>query len=338
MDTALASDASSHLISDLTTPISELLKREDISDICINAPGVVYIESKGGWERVSVEGVTETWLYSFSRAVASYMSVSLNERAPILSGHLPSGERIQVVVPPAAEMPSVTLRRPSHKIFTLDELAESGTFSSLRESLTEDGGDFSNPRAELARRSKDLSISTQELLREIVKMRLNVIISGATGSGKTTLSKAMISEIPHSERLISIEDARELEFSQPNNVRLFFSRDGAGVSPVTAAELLVACLRMKPDRIMLAELRDAEAYYYLRNVNSGHPGSITTLHANSATAAIEQLILMIRQSPAGSGLSRLDIKTLVSGLVDVILQMKNKRVTEIYFLKEPGQI
>ena len=121
-------------------------------------------------------------------------------------------------------------------------------------------------------------------------------------------------------------------------MRLFFSRDGAGVSPVTVKDLLVSCLRMKPDRIMLAELRDDEAYYSLRNVSlfpsGGHPGSITTIHANSAAAAVEQLMLMVRQSSAGAGLTREDIRGLVHNLVDVIIQMDRKRVTEIAFLPE----
>ncbi len=172
------------------------------------------------------------------------------------------------------------------------------------------------------------------ILREIVAHRLNVIVSGATGSGKTTLSKAMIAEIPLDERLIAIEDAKELQFPHANTVRLFFSRDGAGVSPVTVKDLLVSCLRMKPDRIMLAELRDDETYFYLRNVGSGHPGSITTIHANSAAAAVEQLMLMVRQSSAGAGLTREDIRGLVFNLVDVIIQMERKRVTEIRFLPE----
>lgn len=159
-------------------------------------------------------------------------------------------------------------------------------------------------------------------------------MSGATGSGKTTLSKALIAAIPSDERLITIEDARELEFHHENSVRLFYSRDGGGTSSVGVQDLLVSCLRMKPSRILLAELRDSEAYFYLRNVNSGHPGSITTVHANSGVGAVEQLMLMIRQSSAGAGLSRADIKGLVMSLVDVIIQMERRQVTEIYVLPE----
>jgi type IV secretion system protein VirB11 len=225
-----------------------------------------------------------------------------------------------------------TIRRPSTRTFTLEELAAGGTFEPV-----EKGRGGSDDRREAARERlagwrECGALGVAQLLRELVSRRLNVIVSGATGSGKTTLSKAMIAEIPPEERLIAIEDAYELSFPQPNVVRLFYSRDGAGISPVTAKELLVSCLRMKPDRILLAELRGEEAYYYLRNVNSGHPGSITSIHANSAQGALEQLTLMLRQSSAGAGLTRADIRALVASLVDVIIQMERKQVTEIYFL------
>ena len=363
-----------NLLQDILAPIRPLLAREDITDLCINGPGLLFVEGLHGWEQLPAENLTESWLMGFAKAVASWMSAGIGERAPILSGHLPTGERVQIVLPPAAEMPSVTIRRPSHVTFNLDELAAKGAFDLL---AANDGGagapegiDAGNGTAEkpvgkgdgagrghasehpagqgpsvrarlagmmapggLPALSQDPT-RAPDILREIVAHRLNVIVSGATGSGKTTLSKAMIAEIPLDERLIAIEDAKELVFPHANTCRLFFSRDGAGVSPVTVKDLLVSCLRMKPDRIMLAELRDDEAYYYLRNVNSGHPGSITTIHANSAVAAIEQLMLMVRQSGAGAGLTREDIRGLVHNLVDVIIQMDRKRVTEIAFLPE----
>lgn len=356
------------LLQDILAPIRPLLAREDITDLCINGPGLLFVEGLHGWEQLPAENLTASWLTGFAKAVASWMSAGIGERAPILSGHLPTGERVQIVLPPAAEMPSVTIRRPSHVTFSLEELAEKGAFDLLAAtdggagapdeadawSGTEekpigkgDGGCQAFPtgqrasvRARLAGMLIPGGIRNQDqaripaILREIVAHRLNVIVSGATGSGKTTLSKAMIAEIPRSERLIAIEDAKELVFPHANTCRLFFSRDGAGVSPVTVKDLLVSCLRMKPDRIMLAELRDDEAYYYLRNVNSGHPGSITTIHANSAAAAVEQLMLMVRQSSAGAGLTREDIRGLVHNLVDVIIQMDRKRVTEIVFLPE----
>ena len=334
----MVAEAAGGLLHDILGPIRPIMAREDVTDLCINGPGLLFVEDIHGWEHIPAENLTGTWLQSFSRAVASYMSSTVSERSPILSGHLPTGERIQIVMPPAAEVPSITIRRPSHVTFSLDELANKGAFDPLSEGEGSGAGQPATHRATVRSqlsgwRTHDQK-SVPEILREIVRHRLNVIVSGATGSGKTTLSKAMIAEIPLDERLIAIEDAKELQFPHDNIVRLFFSRDGAGVSPVTVKELLVSCLRMKPDRIMLAELRDDEAYYYLRNVNSGHPGSITTIHANSAVAAVEQLMLMVRQSTAGAGLTREDIRGLVSSLVDVIIQMDRKQVTEIHFLPE----
>ena len=118
-------------------------------------------------------------------------------------------------------------------------------------------------------------------------------MSGATGSGKTTFAKALIRHIPASERLITIEDARELTVPHRNAVHLLYAKDGQGLAQVGARELLESALRMRPDRILLQELRDASAFFYLRNVNTGHPGSITTVHADSAALAFEQLTLLV---------------------------------------------
>jgi type IV secretion system protein VirB11 len=332
----MAASTADALLHDILGPLRPLLAREDVTDLCINGPGRLFVEGRHGWERLPADNLTLIWLQSFARAVASYMSASLSERSPLLSGHLPSGERVQIVLPPAAEAPSVTIRRPARVTLTLDELADKGVFAPIAHGQGSGTGERATVRSRLAGWRAHDQGSVPALLREIVAKRLNVIVSGATGSGKTTLSKAMIAEIPLEERLIAIEDAKELEFPQPNTARLFFSRDGAGISPVTVKDLLVSCLRMKPDRIMLAELRDDEAYYYLRNVSSGHPGSITTLHANSAAGAVEQLMLMVRQSSAGAGLTRADIRALIASLVDVIIQMERKRVTEIVFLPEAG--
>src|SRR4029079_16704325 len=133
--------------------------------------------------------------------------------------------------------------------------------------------------------------------------------------------KALIREIPSDERLITIEDAKELVLDgHPSHVRLFYSKDDQGLARVTPKQLLESCLRMKPDRILLAELRAQEAFDYLRNVNSGHPGSITSVHAASAELAFEQLVLLIKQSDGGRELPRSDIKSLLYLLVDVVVQ------------------
>jgi type IV secretion system protein VirB11 len=173
-------------------------------------------------------------------------------------------------------------------------------------------------------------------MRLAVRARKNIVVSGPTGSGKTTWTKALIREIPTHERLITIEDAQELVLDRhPNHVRLFYSKDDQGQARVRPKQLLECCLRMRPDRILLAELRAEEAFDYLRNVNSGHPGSITSVHATSAELAFEQLVLLVKQSPGGRDLARTDIKSLLYLLVDVVIQCGLERherfVKEVWF-------
>jgi type IV secretion system protein VirB11 len=148
----------------------------------------------------------------------------------------------------------------------------------------------------------------------------------------------LIKHIPENERVISIEDTPELVISQPNHVRLFYSKGGQGLSRAGPKELLESCLRMRPDRILLQELRDGTAFYYIRNVNSGHPGSITTVHANSAELAFEQLVLLVKESEGGAGLDRADIVGFLKASIDIVAQCRrhkgNFRLSEVYFRGE----
>ena len=148
------------------------------------------------------------------------------------------------------------------------------------------------------------------------------MVSGATGSGKTTFMKSLVEHIPADERLVTIEDARELFISQPNVVHLLYSKGGQSTSNVTAKSCMEACLRMKPDRIILAELRGDEAFYFIRNCASGHPGSITSCHAGSPSQTWDQLALMVKASNEGSGLEFSTIKRLLMMTIDVVVHIK----------------
>jgi len=224
---------------------------------------------------------------------------------------------VQLVVPPAttAQTVAIAIRRPASEVWSVAQLAERGLFAATR--AAHDAPDAT--QAELSRLLERRAYV--EFMQLAVASRKNVLVSGPTGSGKTTFTKALIREIPKDERLITIEDAKELVLADhPNHVRLFYSKDDKGVARVTPKQLLESCLRMRPDRILLAELRAEEAFDYLRNVNSGHPGSITSVHASSAELAFEQLVLLIKQSPGGQELARADIKQLLYLLIDVVVQ------------------
>jgi type IV secretion system protein VirB11 len=276
------------------------------------------------------------WCRRLAKLVANSTRQRIDEETPILSASLPSGERIQIVMPPAtsAGCVAISIRRPSDQVWSIDELSASGIFKKTLKATT----DLDPVEEELLQLLAGCDY--ESFMRLAVKSRKNILVSGPTGSGKTTWTKALIREIPSEERLITIEDAQELVLDRhPNHVRLFYSKDDQGLARVTPKQLLESCLRMKPDRILLAELRAEEAFDYLRNVNSGHPGSITSVHAASAELAFEQLVLLVKQSRGGQELPRADIKNLLYLLVDVVVQFGVERherfIKEIWY--DPGR-
>jgi type IV secretion system protein VirB11 len=299
-----------------------LLADPAVTEVCINRPAEAFVETRGGWRRHCLPFADFDWCRRLAKLVANSTRQRIDESCPLLSAALPSGERIQVVLPPATTLGcvAITIRRPSDAVWSIGELSQRGIFRTTRharEALDE-------TEAELLR----LLAATEyeAFMRLAVRSRKNILVSGPTGSGKTTWTKALIREIPADERLVTIEDARELVLDRhPNHVRLFYSKDDQGLARVTPKQLLECCLRMKPDRILLAELRAEEAFDYLRNVNSGHPGSITSVHATSAELAFEQLVLLVKQSHGGRDLARGDIKSLLYLLVDVVIQCGMER-------------
>jgi len=306
-----------------------LLARSDVTELCINQPGVAFLETREGWHRESIPFADFDWCRRLAKLVANFTRQRVDEESPLLSASLPSGERIQIVLPPAtsAGCVAISIRRPSDEVWSIEELSASGIFRATRRA-TDSVDENDNELLKLLQQE-----SYEAFMRRAVISRKNILVSGPTGSGKTTWTKALIREIPSEERLITIEDAQELVLDKhPNHVRLFYSKDDQGLARVTPKQLLESCLRMKPDRILLAELRAEEAFDYLRNVNSGHPGSITSVHAASAELAFEQLVLLIKQSRGGQELPRADIKQLLYLLVDVVIQFGVERHRR--FIKE----
>ncbi|HEY2684335.1 MAG TPA: P-type DNA transfer ATPase VirB11 [Steroidobacteraceae bacterium] len=303
-----------------------------VMELCINRPLEAYLETHAGWRRETLTFADYDWCLRFAKLVANSTQQRIDATSPLLSASLPSGERVQIVMPPATTQGSVaiTIRKPADSIWSVAELSARGIFRRTRRA--DSAHDVLD--AELTRLLTDGDY--EQFMGLAVRSRKNILVSGPTGSGKTTWTKALIREIPGEERLVTIEDAKELVMDRhPNHVRLYYSKDDQGLARVTPKQLLESCLRMKPDRILLAELRAEEAFDYLRNVNSGHPGSITSVHATSAELAFEQLVLLVKQSPAGRGLGRADIKSLLYLLIDVVIQFGVERherfIKEIWF-------
>lgn len=310
-------------------PLQACLEADDVTELVVNRPGELAIERAEGWEWREAPELTEAWLATLAKAAAAFTSQDVTDETPICSTVLPQGERCQIVLPPAAERLSLTLRKPSAATFDLEAFAAAGLFQRVEVAT----GELSDAETRLVA-LRDAG-DWQAFFRLAVQARRNILISGATGSGKTTFAKGLVRLIPADERLLTIEDARELTLPHRNAVHLLYAKDGQGLARVGAKQLLESALRMRPDRILLQELRDGTAFFYLRNVNTGHPGSITTIHADSAMLAFEQLTLLVKESEGGRDLARDDIRSLVHLLVDVVVQMRREsgrfRISEVWY-------
>jgi type IV secretion system protein VirB11 len=312
-------------------PIADLLADPDLTEIVVNRPGEVVTEGPNGWRRHERGGLVFSHLMNLATAAAAFTRQDIVADHPIVSTVLPMGERCQIVVPPAvpAGTVSFTIRKVAAAAMTLGEFERRSLFADIHQAS--DG--LSADEEELVR-LRDAG-HWRAFLERAVASRRNIVISGATGSGKTTLAKGLVALIPDHERILTIEDTAELTIPQPNHVRLLYAKDGSGVTKIGPRELLESALRMRPDRILLQELRDGTAFYYLRNVNSGHPGSITTVHADSARLAFEQLTLLVKESAEGRELAREDIRRLLHLTIDIVVQMSRRdgryRITEIHY-------
>ena len=326
-------------------PLTSLLDEPDVTEICINQPGTAFVERQTGWSRHALPFASFDWCMSVAKLVANHTRQRISASEPLLSATLPGGERIQIVLPPATEdrTVSITIRRPSNVLWTLEELDGLGIFGPTRgvpavRRHTDAGASLSPADRELTGLLAERHFV--RFLRRAVQLRKNILLSGATGSGKTTVGKALILEVPADDRLVTIEDVKELSLrNQPNHVRLFYSQGAQGQAAVTPGQLLASAKRQRPDRVFVSELRTGdEVYDYLVSVNTGHPGSITSVHADSAEMAFVALAQLMKRSGAGQGMSTREGVELAQLSVDVVVQCARDRqrrvVREIWH--DPG--
>lgn len=314
-----------YLVS-LLEPLSPWLDRADVTDILINRPGEVWVEYLTGQvTREVVPKLARAQLERLARQIAAFSNQGISRAHPLLAATLPDGARVQIVLPPATRGEiAVAIRKHVASDISLADYEAQGAFPSRRDLNA------------VSQRDPELhalfdAYRLNEMLALAVRQRRNILVSGGTSTGKTTFLNALLREVPSQERLVLIEDTPELRIKHDNSVGLIAVRGDQGESLVSANDLLASSLRMRPDRIILGEIRGSEAFTFLRAVNTGHPGSMTTIHADSPERAIEQLALLVLQG--GTQLRRADVTDYVSTVIDVYVQLDRgpagRRVSDV---------
>lgn len=318
-------------VTALIAPLARFLKEDGVTEVVINRPGEVFTENGPVWQRHEMPKLTLEACWSMAQAIATFSDQEISPSKPILSAQLPNGERVQIVVPAAIEQDTISfsIRRPSDKTPALSDYEKSGAFGryvwAKPAKLDERRQDLTREELKLIELLESNNLSG--FLHNAVKEKKNIAVVGDTGSGKTTLMKSVCQSIPNYERLVTIEDVRELFIPQhPNRVHLLYSKGGQGVAKITPADLISSCMRMKPDRVLLAELRGGEAFDFLKLLTTGHSGSITSFHAESCALAAERYVFMCKEHEQAAIYDATALKRLVSLTIDVIIHVVAKNI------------
>ena len=287
-------------------PLEPLLARDEIADIMVNGSGTVYIEVGGKIQKTGIRFRDNQQLLNICQRIVSQVGRRVDESSPICDARLPDGSRVNAIVPPLAiDGPALTIRKFRKDKLTLEQLVRYG-------SISPEGA---------------------EILKVIGRCRVNVLISGGTGSGKTTLLNCLTRYIDDDERIVTCEDAAELQLQQPHVVRLETRPPNLeGEGQITMRDLVRNCLRMRPERIIVGEVRGPEAFDLLQAMNTGHDGSMGTLHANMPREALSRLESMITMG--GYSLPSRTIREMIVGSVDIVIQAArlrdgSRRITHI---------
>lgn len=316
-------------------PLRAFLDDPAILEISVNRPGDVYIERLGAemMEHHHIPALSASEIENIGERVAGATHQFISRTNPILSAALPTGERIQVVLPPAAaDGGAISIRKQVTSNFTLEEYRDNGSLEKVSVAV----GGLSDVERTLIEQLQSERI--YEFIHTAIRQRVSIMISGGTSTGKTTFLNTCLKTIDPCERILTLEDTRELFPPQKNAVHLLASRGDQGTAQVTIQSLLEASLRMRPDRLFVGEIRGAEAFAFLRAINTGHPGSMSTVHADTPLGAYEQLAMMMQQAGMSSAYSKQDLMSYIKMVIPIVIQLRReggrRGVSEIYFARQ----
>jgi len=311
-------------------PFAAYLDQKDVSELCVNVPGELWVERSGQvkMERIEDDTISSKNLMRLAKLLAGLTDQSVNEENPLLSTRLPTGERVQFVTQPASPKGvAVSIRKQTMVDLTLDDYEKFGAFETIKANLNKE--QEVNDQLRVLLDKGDI----KAFIDMAVKTKKNIIVSGGTSTGKTTFLNALMKSMSPDERIITIEDTAEVEPPHGNWLSMLASKGGQGTAKVDIQDLLEASLRLRPDRIFLGELRGKEAFSFLRAVNTGHPGSISTVHADTPDGAIEQIAMMVMQ--ADLGMEHAQIMSYIKSIIDVIIQWRRiggkREISGIWF-------
>ena len=334
VSTELASDNRHYFLYRALAPLKTFLNDRDVVEISVNRPGQVYVERLGAahMELHEIPVLTTAEIINIGERVAASTNQFVSPANPILSAALPTGERIQVVLPPAApDGGTLSIRKQVISDFTLENYRDRGSLDHVTVAV---GGLSETDEALIEQLSaRDI----YGFLRTAIVNRVSILISGGTSSGKTTFLNACLKSVDPHERIITLEDTRELFPPQDNAVHLLASRGDQGTASVTIQSLLEASLRMRPDRLFVGEVRGSEAFAFLRAINTGHPGSMSTVHADTPLGAYEQLAMMVMQSGLSAAYPKADLISYIQSVIPIVIQLRReggrRGVSEIFFAR-----
>jgi len=283
----------------------------------------------------AINALTAAEIQNIGERVAGSTDQFISKAAPILSAALPTGERIQVVLPPAApEGGSISIRKQVVNNMDLERYRDSGSLDKVSVAV----GGLSDIDRQLIACLKENRI--YDFIHTAITQRISILISGGTSSGKTTFLNACLKSVHPKERILTLEDTRELFPPQENRVHLIASKGGQGTADVTIQHLLEASLRMRPDRLFVGEIRGVEAFSFLRAINTGHPGSMSTVHADTPQGAYEQIAMMMMQAGLSGGYAKQDLMSYIRMVIPIVIQLRRdggkRGVSEIFFAREDG--